>query len=384
MFEEYLNKISKYNVFLIKPFKKTNILQNPVIFWYSKIKDLEVYKYMFYWKLYQKKIRLEKILSRVKKNKSKFTKIQYKVLIKEINFIYKKIDFLKNVYDFEANKLDKNFKISFPEFNFDYYNKKFFWVTIKDICWDYESCDVKIVPNISNDMTITRAQLKELLAYTSTQVEWFRYKFWTFVFMSHSAWVLNITTKKDYTLREVITLFYHEMTHFFRRYNNIRNYWTGYWFSDYMKLEEWFALYNEYLYWRRLIKWLKYNPYYEACFAVLINDKFSEEEKIEKIYHVLKYKWYTKEKALNYYYRFHRYSSFYSKTFFLKDLVYTKWYKAVKKLVKYDNTFYDIILSWKIWPNIIKNNIYITKNNFDTKTYFENIFNEIKNKFNLY
>jgi hypothetical protein len=52
--------------------------------------------------------------------------LHYKVLIKEVHFIYNKIDFLKNVYDFEANKIDNNYKINFPELDFDYYNKKFF------------------------------------------------------------------------------------------------------------------------------------------------------------------------------------------------------------------------------------------------------------------
>gem|GEM_PF-5666780 len=42
--------------------------------------------------------------------------------------------------------------------------------------------------------------------------------------MSHSSGVLVIPNKKTYSLRELITLFFHEMTHFFRRYNNIRNF----------------------------------------------------------------------------------------------------------------------------------------------------------------
>jgi len=383
MFENYLNKISRNNVFLVKPFRKTNLLQNPAIFWYSKVKDLEWYRYVFLWKLYRKKIRLEKILKNVKRSKSKFTKIQYKVLIREINYIYKKIDFLKNVYDFEAHKIDENYKINYPEFDYDYYNKTFFWVTKKDICWDYEACDVKIYPVPESDLTITKKQLKQLLDYTASKIDWFKYRFWSFAFMSHSAWVLNISSKSEYTLREVITLFFHEMTHFFRRYNNIRNFGTSYWFSDYMKLEEWFALYNEYMYWRRLIKGLKYNPYYEACFSILLNDKLTEHQKREWIYKVLKVKWYDKEKSICYYHRFHRYSSFWSKQFFLKDLVYTKWYKAVKKLIKYDESYYDIIFCWKIGINFIKYNIYHTEKSFDTKIYFEEMMLEIKKKFNI-
>ncbi len=383
MFETFLRKISKSNVFLIKPFKKNNILQNPVIFWYSKMDDLEWYRYIFLWKLYRRKIKLEKILKKIKKSKSKLSLLHYRVLVKEIKFIYDKIDFLKNVYDFEAHKLDNNYKINFPEFDFDYYNKKFFWVTKKDICWDDVACDININPVEESDLMISRKELKKLLHFTEENVEWFKYRFGSYAFMSHSAWVLNITTKQEYTLREVITLFFHEMTHFFRRYNNIRNFGTSYWFSDYMKLEEWFALYNEYFYWKKLIKWLKYNPYYEACFAALINNNLTQEQKKDRIYEILKVKWYDRQKSLYYYYRFHRYSSLNSNDYFLKDLVYTKWYKAVKKLIKYDSTFYDIIFSWKIGMSFINKNIYDTSHNYDTKAYFEAILWEIKDKFNI-
>ncbi|MDP3380105.1 MAG: hypothetical protein Q8S84_00710 [bacterium] len=76
--------------------------------------------------MYKQKLQLKKILTRIEKNKIKLQHLHYKILIKEIKFIYKKIDFLKNVYDFEANKIDPNYKVTFPELNYDYYNKKFF------------------------------------------------------------------------------------------------------------------------------------------------------------------------------------------------------------------------------------------------------------------
>jgi len=336
---------------------------------------LEEYKYAYIWKLYKQKIQLEKIRNRIKRNVLKLESIQYRILLKEIKFIFKKIDFLKNVYDFEANKLDKNYKVTNPELDYDYYNKKFFWVTRKNICEDIVITHIE-----KNNQTISREELIELLEFTSSKVDWFKYKFWQFVIMSHWAWILNIPTKKYYSLREIITLFFHEMTHFFRRYNNLRNYWTSHWFLDYMKLEEWIALYNEYYYWKKIIKWLKYNPYYEACFSVLLNHKYSETTKKEKIYDILKTKWYNQEKALYYYYRFYRYSSFWSSNLFLKDLIYSRWYRSIKKLMKYDSTYYDIIFSWKIWVSFIKYNIYDISNNFDVKTYFSSIFQEIKKK----
>ncbi|MDP2090662.1 MAG: DUF1704 domain-containing protein [Candidatus Gracilibacteria bacterium] len=378
MFKYFLKKISRNNVFLIKPFKKTNILQNPVIFGYTKITDLNAYRFIYIGKLYKQKLQLKKILTRIEKNKIKLQHLHYKILIKEIKFIYKKIDFLKNVYDFEANKIDPNYKVTFPELNYDYYNKKFFGLTKKDI-----SKNIEIVPIEKSELFIYKSKLIELLEFTVAHVEGFKYKFGTFVLMSHSAGILNIPNKKSYSLREIITLFFHEMTHFFRRYNNLRNYGTSYGFLDYMKIDEGFSLYNEYYYGKKLMKGLKYNPYYEACFEVLLNIKLTEEEKKEKIYEILKIKGFDKDKSLYYYYRFHRYSAFGSNQFFLKDLIYTKGYKSVKKLLKTDPLYYDIIFSGKIGMSFIKKQIYDCSNNYDVKSYFDDILLEIKDKFNI-
>lgn len=377
MFNLYLKKISKNNVFFLKPLKKNNILQNPVIFWYWKIKDLKEYKYIYLWNLYKKKLKLDKIRKNIEKNKSKIWDTFYRILIKEIKFIYKKIDFLKNVYDFEANKIDNSFEISYPEFDYDYYNKRFFWVTTESI---FE--DTKILKLEKNYDTFTKKQLIELLKYSKINVEWLKYKFWEFAFMSHSAWTLCIPTKKEYSLREIITLFFHEMTHFFRRYNSIKNYWSVYWFSDYTKIEEWFALYNEYLYWRKLIPDLKYNPYYDACYNVLLNKNLDQVEKKEKVVEILSIKWFSREKSLNYYYRFYRYSTIWSNKFFLKDLIYTKWYRRIRKILKEDPSLYDSVFSWRVWNILLKEWLCITSNNFDTKAYFEWMLLEIKNKLN--
>jgi hypothetical protein len=379
MFKKFLKEISKNNVFLIKPIKKNNILQNPVIFWYWKITDLKAYRFEYLGKLYKQKIKLEKIRKRIKRNKNKLKDIYYSILLKEIRFVYAKIDFLKNVYDFEANKLNPNYEVSFPELDYDYYNKRFFWVTKKDI----EINNKKIVIYNNNYWTISKAKLKNLLIFSEKEIPWLKYRFWAFAFMSHSAWYLNIPTKKEYTLREVITLFFHEITHFFRRYNHIRNFWIAYGFSWYMRIEEWMALYNEYFYWRKLIKWLKYNPFYEACYLVLLNDKLTEKEKQEEIYQILSKKWYDRKKSMFYYYRFNRYSSIWSNNFFLKDLVYTKGYKKIKRILKENPDDYEKIMSWKIWTNLIDENIFDNSNNFDTKKYFDNILEEIKKEFKI-
>gem|GEM_PF-6150440 len=76
-----------------------------------------------------------------------------------------------------------------------------------------------------------------------------------------------------------------------------------------MKLEEGFSLYNEYFYGDKLIPGLKYNAYYDVCYAILLNEKLSQKQKQERIYNVLKIKGFSREKAMHYYYRFHRYAS---------------------------------------------------------------------------
>lgn len=375
LFDKYLKEISKNNVLLLKPLKKGNLIQNPVIFWYKKITNLKEYRYVYLWKLYKQKLKLEVIFNSIIKNRKKLWDENYYILKNEIKFIYKKIDFLKNVYDFEAHKLDPKYEISYPDFNYDYYNKKFFWVTTKDI-WK----NLKIVSKEEKTRLFDKAYIVELLDYTKELVPWFKYKFWDFVFMSHNAGVLCIPDKKKYSLREIITLFFHEMTHFFRRYNTIKNFWTNYGFSDYMIIEEWFALYNEYHFWKSLIPNIVYNPYYDVCYDILMDNSHSEKEKKELIYKTLKEKWFSREKSLSYYYRFHRYSSFWEKWFFLKDLIYTKWYRKIKKMIKADKSNYSIIASSRIWPDCIKKWLYKTENSYDVKNYFELMLKKIKEK----
>ncbi len=375
LFIKLLKEVSKNNIQLIKPLKKSNITQNPVIFWYGKVPNLKEYRYIYLWKLYNQKLKLEKINKRIKKLKNELWPQKYKILKSEISYIYKKIDFLKNVYDFEANKIDPKYKISYPDMDYDYYNKAFFWVKKLDICFD-----VVIEPDNNNYQYINKNTLKELLDYSKQKVPWLKYKFWSYAFMSHSSWTLVIPNKKEYSSRELVTLFFHEMTHFFRRYNNIKNYGTTHWFSDYMKYEEWFALYNEYYYWQKIIPWISYNPFYDACYCVLLNNKLNKKQKQEKIYKILKVKWFSREKAMHYYYRFYRYSSFKSDQFFLKDLIYTKWYKKVKRLLKQNKKNYDLLFSWRIWPKIFKTDLVDASNNFDTKLYFDSILLEINKK----
>ncbi|MDD3145441.1 MAG: DUF1704 domain-containing protein [Candidatus Gracilibacteria bacterium] len=375
MFTKFLKSISSKNVVLLKPLMKNNIMQNPVIFGYSKIPDLKDYRYIYLGNLYAQKSKLQKVFNRIERNKSKLEISQYEILKKEIKFIYRKIDFLKNVYDFEANKIDSKYKISYPEFDYDYYNKIFFGVTKSDILKD-----IVISEQEEYNQFITKNQLIELLKFSVEKIPGLKYKFGAYAFMSHSSGVLVIPNKKLYSNRELVTLFFHEMTHFFRRYNNIRNFGTNYGFSDYMKIEEGFALYNEYKYGEKLITGLKYNAYYDACYNVLLNKKYNQKQRIEHIYKILNVKGFSREKSLHYYYRFHRYTSLGAKQFFLKDLVYTKGYELVNKKININSKYYDIFFSGRIGMSLIKAKLYNTQNNFDTKNYFESILIEIQKK----
>ncbi|MDD2907613.1 MAG: DUF1704 domain-containing protein [Candidatus Gracilibacteria bacterium] len=147
-----------------------------------------------------------------------------------------------------------------------------------------------------------------------------------------------------------------------------------------MKLEEGIALYNEYFYGEKLIPGIRYNPYYDACYNILIHKKYSQKQKIEHIYKILKIKGFSREKALHYYYRFHRFTSLGGNQFFLKDLVYTKGYEAVLKLIKKSSDNYDIIISGRIGLLAIKSKLYDTSHNFDARSYYEAILIEIQKK----
>ncbi|MDD2907614.1 MAG: hypothetical protein PHH98_03150 [Candidatus Gracilibacteria bacterium] len=197
MFTKYLKQISRNNVSLLKPLMKNNIIQNPVIFGYHKIPDLVDYRYIYLGNLYTQKGKLQRILDRIEKNKIKIGEFHYEILKKEIHYIYNKIDFLKNVYDFEANKIDSKYKISYPEFDYDYYNKKFFGVTKKDI-----SKHIEITPVEENNQFVTKKQLVELLDFSTNILDGLKYKFGAYAFMSHSSGTLVIPNKKIYSLRE--------------------------------------------------------------------------------------------------------------------------------------------------------------------------------------
>jgi hypothetical protein len=279
---------------------------------------------------------------------------------------------LSKIYDIEANKLDSNYEIEEENINYDYYNKIFYWVTKRDL-------DKKklISKNKNYDIFILKDKLIELLEFSKTIIPELKYEFWNYINLSHSYWTLKIPDKNKYDIRRVIILFFHEMTHFFRYINWEKNLWFDYSFSDYNNLEEWIATYNEYLYWNKIIDYWKHIPYNNFCYNVLLKE-INLEEKKQKIYDILKNKWFSKKKSLTYFYRFYRYTKIWGNDLFLKDLIYSKWYDIVKKLIIENKENYEKIISGKIWLFEFKNSFINSRKNIESKNYFNIMLRKIK------
>jgi len=375
MFEKLLIKISELDFSLFWPIKKGNNQQNTIIFWNSDISNVEKYKDKYLDNLSIKKQSLNELIMIISLESDSLSKIENYILDTEIEWVIHKVLFLEKIYDWEACKIDSNCLEWDIDFDFWYYNDLFFWVSYDDILY---KTDIKNFWDSSVKFSID--EVTQLLDFTKSYIGWFKYKFWNYAYMSHHWGELLIPEKEIYNLNEIITLFFHEMVHFLRSYNNKKNYNNDYIFIDYLKVEEWFAIYNEYLYWSKLIKWLEYQPYYDICYWIILNEDISEEEKIWQIYNILKNKWFSKQKSLNYYYRFYRYTYIWSKNLFLKDLVYTKWYKTVKDLIAKDSLNYDRLFSWKVWLSVLNTEYINYSNNFDSKLYFDKILDLINKK----
>jgi hypothetical protein len=188
---------------------------------------------------------------------------------------------------------------------------------------------------------------------------------------------LKIPNEKQYNIKKIIVIFFHEMTHFFRYINWKNNLWFDYYFSNYDSLEEWIAWYNEYYYWNKVIDYGEYDSYYDMCYQIILED-ISEKEKKEKIFEVLKNKWFDRKKIDDYYKRFYRFTKIWWKELFLKDLIYSNAYDNVLKLIKKDEKNYEKIMAGKIWIFELENNFVNSKNNFDSKEFFNIIVEEIK------
>ncbi len=369
--KNYLEKIWKIKIEIISSKKYWKKILNTSIFKNWIPKDLKEYKKNFFLdldKIEKKIILLEKNILIDKNISNK----ELKILKKEIINKKYKIEFLKKSYDLEANKLDKNYKIEEKIKDFDKYNKVFFWVTKKDL-----EKRIIIKKNKKENKKINKEKLIYLLEFSKKIVPGLKWKFWNFTWLAHNNWVLEIPDLKEYNIKRIIAIFFHEMTHYIRYLNWKNNLWYHIEFQDYMELEEWITGYNEYYYWNKIIDYWKYNFYYDKCYQILLKN-ISEKQKKEEIKKVLKLKWFNNNQIKNYYDRFYRFSEFWSKKLFLKDLIYSKAYLNVLKLLKEDKKNYEKIMAWKIWLYWLKNNFIKPKNNFDSKKFFNMMVKKIK------
>jgi len=344
-------------------------LINTIIFWKKFRWDVMAYKKKFFRKLRLKEKNI--LILQERAYKEELSVVDKSILLSEIHASLIKIQFLREKFDIEAQKIDENIDV-FENSNMDFYNKSLFWVTKKDI---WEKISIDNCPIYVN--TYTKKDLELLIQFSNTIFPDLRFEFWNFSNLSHSWWVIKIPRRKFYSIKTIITIFFHETTHFFRSYNGERNLGFKYRFSDYYTLEEGIAIYNEHKYGNRIINLWKFTPYYNACFQVLMQN-IDENEKISKIYEILKCKGFSEEQSLKYYYRFNKYNVFWERNFYLKDLVYQKWYKNVTKLLHLNTLNYQKIMAWDIWIDEVSHWLVSADNNYNVSLYFNSMVKKIK------
>lgn len=376
MLNEYLNRLSWLWIDLIWNPKKISIKWNifyvdSIVFWDQIPTDFIEYKGYFLSELDKKQNLLLDIYNELE-NDTLISDIDKNIIKNEILVRLKKVEFLSKIYDVEANKLDNKYKIIDKIEDYDLYNKLFYNVSKEDL-----DCNIEICENENMNVLFSKKDLESLLMKTHKYIPEFNYDFWEYMWLSCFKLLLRIPNNDFYNLRNIIAIFFHEMTHFFRYLNWTNNLWFSYFFEDYSSIEEWIALYNEYFYWNKICNYWKYSSFYDKCYQICLED-ISEGEKKDKIYEILKNKWFDREKTDYYFYsRFYKYTEINWKNLFLKDLIYTKAYKVVKNLIEKDKENYEKIMAWKIWLFELENNFILPDKNVDTKKYFEFIMNEI-------
>jgi len=374
MLKKYLEILSNNDIEVIRWFQKIkynwkNIYINPAIFDSNFTWDLIKYKNYFIEKINNKKDILIKIWEEVFFNNYLIWN-DLLIFKNELNTLIEKANFLIKVYDIEANKIDHNYKIKDIISDYDYYNSIFFNTSKKDI----KKTSIEYIESYS-DILFTKDELLILLNKAKNYVPWLKYEFWNFWNLSHYHWTLRIPDSDTFNIRTIIVIFFHEMTHFFRYLNWLNNLGFNYSFSDYVNFEEWLANFNEIKYWNQIIEYWDFIPYYNISYSILLED-ISIDNKIEKIYQLLKNKWFNRKKSKSYFYRFYKFSKIWWKDFFLKDLIYSKSYKLISEYLK-DFSKYEKLMAWKIWLCEYENNLISPDNNFDSIWFFEIIKNDI-------
>jgi len=376
----YLKKISKIDLELIwnlRVLDNWETVINTAIFkkrFFDRFnQNIDKYKTKFFLDLWRKENKLLRIKLDIEIDFEQWSleKLQKDILYSEINVNLAKINFLKETYDIEASKIDWTYIYTPKRIHYNYYNRILFWISKIEATKNFNP---KICTSFTNN--ISKQQLTKLINFSKKINPKIKFKFWKYNNFQFLNDYIKITNKEKYNIQNIISIFFHETTHFYRKQNAINNFWYAHNFSDYTSLEEWISLYNEYKYWNMITSYWEYIPYYDYCYNIL-NSDLQEKEKIKSIHNILKCKWYNKIKSLNYYYRFFRYSPLWGKDFFLKDLIYANAYKNVSSLIKQDQNNYEIIMSGKIWLNEIKQKHFYVQNNENSKQYFDKMVKKI-------
>jgi len=360
--ERFLKQIDENTVPLIQSIIIKWILTNEYIFPSQDYScDLEKRKKELFFDLDKKFKKLNEI------------KTENPILLKEIQMAQNRINFFKEIYDIEAHKLnnDRTYK-KMPDYNF--YSKKFFGIDFEDI----EKIDYLPQKNEHINKAISKQNMLKLLKLTKDFIPDLKIDFGKYpnFVVSIKRWIL-IPEKDVYNLQELITLFFHEMSHYVRWLNMKQNVWFVKQLFDFNELEEGLALYNEYYYWNQVVNYGKYYPFYHKIYNYLFLD-LSYEQKQQKVYEILSYKWFSLEKANNFFQRFYRFAPLWGKQMLLKDAIYYNSYKKVNELLE---DWYDLDLLMSIkWGLFSIENLVNKKqlNNFNHKKYFETMVKEIR------
>ncbi len=369
MFQEFLLQLSKVSVALNGRIEEDgDSIINTMIFGKNFSGDVFEYKKKYFTKLRRKELRLLQIQARV--YREFLTDNERKILLLEIENRLLKLEFLRYIYNTEAQKIDDSVQVYYP-YSIEIYNKAFFGVTKKNI-WE----NITLKPSRVYENIYTKRQIQNLVSKAQEYCPEMQFKFWKYPWFSHRAWVLRIPNQKLYNLQNIIVLFFHETTHFFRTLNGTRNLGFPFQFSGYSTLEEWIALYNEYLYWNKICNYGAYIPYYNLCMQVLLMDIW-ENEKKQKVFEILSHKWFSRERSDQYFIRFYKYCQLWGTHLFLKDLIYHNGYKNVKKLIRQDPKNYEKIMAWDIWIQELSQWLLAPENNYKHKLFFQKMLKEI-------
>lgn len=370
MFEQLLLQLSKIPVALNGRIEEDgDQIINTMVFGKNFSGDVFEYKKKYFRRLRIKEAKLLKIQQQV--YTAELSEKERNILLQEIENKLLKIEFLRYIYNTEAQKIDPTVQVYYP-YSIDIYNKAFFGVTKKDL-WDHISLkDCKVYEDIYK-----KSDLLALIEKAKIYCPDMQFKFGKYTNMSHNAGLLKIPNQKRYSIKTIITLFFHESTHFFRTYNGKRN--LGFWFqfSGYSTLEEGIAIYNEYHYGNKLLDYGDFIPYYNLCAKVLLSN-ISEEEKKQGVHQILSCKGFDTEKSAQYYNRFYKYCEFGGTRLFLKDLIYHNGYKNVKKLIRKDPKNYEKIMAGDIGLVELAQWLVTPENNYNYKSFFNHMLREIR------